>query len=100
MVESSTIEVERCIEILREDVHEASSAWFELEGRVFELIEGTKVASEKAIEEYKMFDAFKDEVTKGTLDMLFFDFDECREQVGFLYPDLELKKLQREFPDD
>ena len=43
-----------------------------------ELIEDTKVTSEKAIEEYKMFKAFKNEVTKGALDMFLFDFDECK----------------------
>ena len=65
---------------------------------VVELIEGTKVASEKAVEEYKKLEAFKDEVTKGILDMFFFGFDECQKQVQLLHLDLNLEKLQREFP--
>ena len=65
-----------------------------------ELIEGTTVTLEKAVEEYKLSEAFKDEVTKGSLDMFLFCFNKCKKQVGFLYPDLELEKLQREFPDE
>ena len=98
--ESFTVEAERCIDSLRQDVSEASSAWSELEEQVAELVEGTKVVSEKAIEEYKLLEAFKDEVTEGALDMFLFGFDECKKQVGFLYLDLELGKLQREFQDD
>ena len=68
-------------------------AWFELEEHVSELVEGTKVTKEKAIEEYKMFEAFKDEVIEGALDIFFFGFDECKKKVGILYLDLELGKL-------
>ena len=64
------------------------------------LIKGTKVASKKAVEEYMTFEAFKDEVIEGALDMLFSRFDECQKQVRLLYPDLDLGKLEREFPTD
>ena len=64
-----------------------------------ELVEGTKVALEKVVDEYKMSEAFKDEVIEGTLDMFLFGFDECRKQIRHLYFDLELGKLQREFSD-
>ena len=74
---SFAVEVERCIESLREDIREASSARSELEGRVAELIEGARVASEKAVEEYKTFESFKDEVIEGALDMFLSGFDEC-----------------------
>ena len=75
--ESSVIEAERCIDGLREDVHEASSARSRLEERMVELIEGTKVTSKKAIEEYKASEAFKDEVIEGTLDIFLLGFDKC-----------------------
>ena len=74
----STIEAESCIKSLREEVHEASSAQSKLEGHESELIEDAKVTSEKAVEEYKMSKAFKDEVTEGALDMFLFSFDECK----------------------
>ena len=41
-----------------------------------ELVKGAKVSSEKAIEEYKKSEAFKDEVNEGALDMFLFGFDE------------------------
>ena len=66
---------------------------------MFELVKGKKVASKKVVEEYKMSEAFKNEVTEGALDMFLFGFDECRKQIGLLYLDLELGKLQREFPN-
>ena len=71
-----------------------------LEERIFELVESAKVASEKAVEEYKTSKVFKDELTEGSLEMFLFGFNECKKQVGFLYPDLELGRLQREFPND
>ena len=67
---------------------------------MIELIKGMKVTSEKAIEQYMTSVAFKDELTEGALDMFLFGFNECKTQVRFLYPNLELGKLQREFPDD
>ena len=69
---------ERCIESLHKDVRGASSARSGLEERMAELIEGEKVASEKAIEEYKASKAFKDEVIEGALDMFLSSFDECQ----------------------
>ena len=94
------IKVERCIDGLQEEIREASLAWSELEGHisklegcVSELTEDAKVASEKAIEEYKKSEAFRDEVTESTLDIFLFGFDECKKQIGFLHPDLELEKL-------
>ena len=74
----STIEVGRCIKSLRKEVHEASSAWSELEECISELTKDARVTSEKVIEEYKKSKAFKDEVTEGALDMIFFGFDECK----------------------
>ena len=62
-------------------------------GHQVELIEGMKVSSEKAIEEYKMSKAFKDEMIEGTLNMFLSGFDECQKQVQLLYPDLDLEKL-------
>ena len=50
----------------------------ELEERIFELVESVKVTSEKAVEEYKMSKAFKNEVTESTLDMFLFGFDVCK----------------------
>ena len=49
----SAVEVERCIDGLREEVCKASSTWSELEERVSKLVEGAKVTSEKVVEEYK-----------------------------------------------
>ena len=72
----------------------------ELEGCISELVKDAKVTSEKAMEEYKESEAFKDEVNEGTLDIFLYGFDECKKQIGFLHPDLELKKLRREFSDD
>ena len=74
---SSTIEAERCIESIREDICEASLVQSELEECVAELIEGAKVASKKVVKEYKTFEAFKEEVTEGALGMFLFGFDEC-----------------------
>ena len=36
-----------------------------------------KVALEKAVEEYKTSEAFKDKVIEGALDMFLSGFDEC-----------------------
>ena len=66
-VSSSAVEAERCIDGLQNQIHEASSMRSELEERVFELVEGAKVTSEKAVEEYKKYKAFKDEVTESAL---------------------------------
>ena len=96
----SAIEVERCIDNLQEEVRKATSTRSKLEERVFEIVESAKVTLEKAMEEYKKSEAFKDEVTEGALDMFLFSFDECRKQIGFLHSELEQEKLHRVFPDD
>ena len=46
-----------------------------------EQIEGIKVASEKAVEDYRTSKAFKDEIIESTLDMFLSIFDECQKQV-------------------
>ena len=42
-----------------------------------DLTEGVKVTSKKSIKKYKALEAFKDEVTEGSLDMFLSRFDEC-----------------------
>ena len=64
--------------LIASEVHEASLAWSELEGCISELTEDARVTLEKAMEEYKKFEAFNDEVIEGALDMFFFGFDECK----------------------
>ena len=94
---SLTVEAEKLVDELQGEVGELSTVRSELEGHVAKLTEEAKVISKKAVEDFMASEAFMDEVNESALNIFLKGFDECHQQLHLLYPDLDLRKLRREF---